>query len=61
MSQVFILGKKRKDFVGNVYITMSYSRPTFKRNSFDYYIYFSDKYLTEEEILSKKIRIMVSL
>jgi hypothetical protein len=35
---------------------MKPSRPNFKRNSFDYYIYFSDRYLTEEEIKSKKTK-----
>ena len=37
-----------------VYITITYSRPTFIRNSYDYYMFFSDHYLTKEEVESKE-------
>lgn len=56
ITNMYIRNKNEKILWENVYITMSYSRPTFKRNSFDYYIYFSNKYLTEDEIKSKKVK-----
>jgi hypothetical protein len=40
----------------DVFITMKHSRPRFSRNSFDYYFYFSDHYLTEEEIKAKELK-----
>lgn len=48
--------KKEKFQWENVFITMKHSKPKFSRNSFDYYIYFSNHYLTEEEIKSKEIK-----
>lgn len=40
----------------DVYITVTYSKPNIARNSFDYYVYFDDHYLSEEEIESKSIK-----
>lgn len=56
VSSKYIRNKNENILWQDVYFTVSYSRPTFKRNSFDYYIYFSDKYLTEEDIKSKKVK-----
>ena len=40
----------------NIFITMKHSNPRFSRNSFDYYFYFSDHYLSDIEIKSKHIK-----
>lgn len=39
-----------------LYITMDYSRPIFARNSFDYYFYFDNKYLSVDEIKNQYIK-----
>lgn len=39
-----------------VYITIKCHEPTFARNAFEYYVYFDDHYLTEEECDSKAVK-----
>lgn len=51
-----IWNKNEKLKWNNVFITMKDSRPKFSRNSYEYYIYFSDHYLTMEEIKLKKVK-----
>ena len=41
---------------GNVFITVKCSSPIFSRKSFDYYAFFDDHFLTDEEIASKVIK-----
>ncbi len=48
--------KKEKYDWHEVYVTMAFSKPIFARNSYDYYFYFSDHYLTEEELKNDKIK-----
>ncbi len=41
---------------GDVFVTVKCRKPNFERNSFDYYAFFDDHFLTQEEAESKLIK-----
>lgn len=55
ISNDMILYKNEKLKWEDAYITMSYMRPRVDRNAYDYYFYFSDHYLSKDEIESQNL------
>ena len=56
VSNGFICHKEDSYTWENVFITVQSTKPNFLRNSFDYYVFFDDHYLTQEEANSKFIK-----